>query len=1193
MIASCASNTDRPHRQLDFTSPEARQALATVYDHLIQLAAKRREQLAHEDVAVAPLGRDSTMAADHEQNMKSVLIAMIAACAVALMLSGVAYAASPIIQQTGPISTTYIGEGSGWYYQNGCYPYCDWGLGNYFTPTVPESTTLVGLITELRNVTYSGAVDMRWSPLSSGASSSANGDPTYWRACGQYETDSGACNAVGYESWWAPMLHDPIQVAGWAQWGYGHWYAQIYPIYRGYIAVPECGQVITDTHFVYNSWTPYLAGWTYSVFDIPPVGNIHKTGSFTQTGTYSVTVWARSNTTTATLTVNLGASYGTISVTRSLIFSQYTTQISVTVGGDLNVQLTVPPDSADNVQVDRICLSVATPSALSCSIIQDPDFHIQDSWAGFGSAIWSSAEGGAIGVWVVGVGSVVQPIPDTVMSTGGTYSITVIAKADADTTVSVWVDNATTPAGYVTITASSNYEHFTGEFTVDGSPNGGAHQFAVGRTAASGSLILDYVCVYVMALNFPSGPCGMTPAMVQESLRYIRNSDFSDGLHFPWPNIIIGFPLGLSVPGFDDGFAPSNWYYGGITGGVYRVREGGGAIGIVPIPMHSGIRQEFHSTLNGGYNVFMRAKRNYANANLIIGNANKSTMPVGAWADVGFYFVGGTGIPIQTNCIDLNSGSPAFCVDGVDNHVNVVDVDDVYVVPGPAIECGVVITQPITPPGDCLNPNSSFTLGAASWTATGGAQVLLNEAHLPANSSIFQYVPEVSGGNWGQLNAGIIVGHPYSISIGARVQSTANSLRVTIGEGATPLDPLDTFEFNSTDMAQVWEGSFTPEAAQVSGSGIGLRVTAKDGGTIIVYFVCIRNNGNAPLPPSGCLGTWHASSGGPALGSSISASSYVYNGYELIAGTSYTWRAGGAFDTADSGRLTVVYVKNSVQQYSGTPVVATETGGAFNVSQTFIAPGTFGEGGELRLIADTAVTYSDLCLTESGNAPPITPPGPLPYPECRNENGVQIMPEPQSGFFMMPKYDVTNAYTGTADTPAAYMAELAYNYAIYPLVCTQISIANWQYMAYKFWISLWATFPPILWWYLDQILDAIKAFQFPNLDWIWTIIKMIIWILVKIMVAIGSLVSDLFEGLRSIVVETKSYSGLAFPIDCEGENQWMCFGLAGLLAAENEFGNWLTIVANIVVAILTIHLAFWVIGQMRAMFQPGAGDDSA
>jgi hypothetical protein len=132
-----------------------------------------------------------------------------------------------------------------------------------------------------------------------------------------------------------------------------------------------------------------------------------------------------------------------------------------------------------------------------------------------------------------------------------------------------------------------------------------------------------------------------------------------------------------------------------------------------------------------------------------------------------------------------------------------------------------------------------------------------------------------------------------------------------------------------------------------------------------------------------------------------------------------------------------------------------------------------------------------------------------------------------------------------------------------------------------------------MWWYLDQIIDLIKAIQFPNLDWIWLIIKMLIMILVKIFGALGSLLSDMWEGLHSIVIETKSYSGLAFPIDCEGDNQWMCFGLAGLLAAENEFGNWLTVIANVVVAILTIHLAFWVINQVRDMFQPGAGGDEA
>jgi len=937
-----------------------------------------------------------------------------------------------------------------------------------------------------------------------------------------------------------------------------------------------------------STWTASSAAWTFSQFSISSGGNIHKTGYFTETGTYSVTVLARSSV-TATLTASIGASLNSVSIAPTGYaagFASYALSVTVASPGNLVVQLAA---SDGTIDVDQICLS---PSSGSCFMVIDPDFRDQYSWSPIGSAVWAAADSPAAGVWIVGSGYINQSIPNSLLENGGSYSVTVRAKADAGTTLNISVDN--TQMGVISITSGADYNYFSGVFSVTTAPSGGNHLFGVGRATAEGSLLLDYICIYQAAPTlYGAGPCGMTSAMVAESHRFIYNSDFSLGLHTPMIAVATGFPLAVTVVGTDNKYLPSSWSYVS-EGGLYRTREGGNALGIVPLPIHPGVWQSLRASPGGGYNVLLRMRRTYANANLIVGDRSTALTPIGEWTDFGFYMTGGNTVSIKSNCIDLVSGEATWCVGGIENRADVVDVDDVYVVPGPELACGTVITTPFTPLGDCINPDSTFSSGAGTWEAGNGARILVNEADIPPGGYIRQYVPVTTDtSTWQQIVDSLAVGGNYTITIAARTQDTANSLLVAIGAYTPGEVDLDTIDFDSTSMVTTWSGNFTVSSDMVVGSGIPIQITAKDGGTLIVLMVCIRSESTITPPVGACLGSWSASGGGAALGVTINPPDYVLDQVALVGGRSYIMTAAGT--RTGAGNLTIAYFSLGIAQYS-MDVAADAT---FNVSQGFVAPSV--SSGELRVTTGADVEYSSLCLQENNGLPVVNPPGPLPYPECRTENGLPVQPVPNAGFFMLDQYSVTNEYSDTATTPAAYMAELSYNYAIYPLVCTTISIANWQYAAYQSLLALlkqW--FGPGSWLekWLSDILDAIRAIQIPGggggggstfWDLLLMLLKMLLALLLKILGIVGLLFSKLIEGARTINQEVRSDSAAMYAIDCEGDGQYMCFGLAALMAGENAFGDWLNIIANIVVAMLTVSLVMWVIGQVRDMFEPGSG----
>jgi hypothetical protein len=950
--------------------------------------------------------------------------------------------------------------------------------------------------------------------------------------------------------------------------------------------IPSCSTgILTDTHFLLpTTWTGSGgASWTGSIWTLPVGGSVAQSGMFTQTGIYSITVLARAYDTVATLSAGIGASSSSTSVSTGA-FSTYYLTATVDTAGMLSVFASA---SGGQIQVDQICVS---PSQSGCMMVIDPDFRVQSSWIPFGSVAWTDFEGGHAGVWVSGAQfSLNQNIPEPMMTSGGNYSVTLLAKAGSGTTLIISVDS--TPSGYITITPSADYAYFSGVFSVTTSPSGENHNFSVGRLTADGSLALDYLCIYPGNILYGAGPCGMTPAMVAESHRFIYNSDFADGLHLPWPNLSIAFPLGIGVMGSDVVFMPASWNYGTYAG-LYRTQSGGNAVGLLPQPLHAGFFQEFHTSMSGGYNVFLRMKRNYANANLIVGDQSTALTPKGEWTDFGFYQSSGSMVRIQANCIDLNSGSPNWCVEG-DNTSGVISVDDVYVVPGPEMACGTMITTPFTPLGGCINPDRTFEAGAGTWEVGNGARIMASEADIPSGGYIRQYVPiSTDSSTWQQLVDSLAVGGNYTITIAARAQDTSNSLLVAVGAYTPGEIDLDTSDFSSSSMVTEWSGNFTMASNMVVGSGMPLQITAKDGGTLIVFMVCIRSESSTP-PVGECLGSWSASDG-DALSRTISPPAYVFNSSLLAGGQSYNLTATGTRPGA--GKITISFVNLGIVQFS----VDVTTDTDFNVTQAFVAPQM--EEGRVRIDADGDVVYTSLCLQENNGLPVIAPPGPLPYPECVTESGLPIHPAPNAGFFMLGQYSVTNEYSDTATTPAAYMAELTYNYAIYPLVCTTISIANWQYAAYQSLLALlkqW--FGPGSWLekWLSDILDAIRAIQIPPSDggggstlWdilLW-ILKMLLALLLKILGIVGMLFSKLLEGAKSINNEVRSDSAVMYPIDCTGDGQWMCFGFAALLAANSSFGDWLNIIALIVNAMLTVSLTLWVLNQVRAMFEPGSGE---
>jgi hypothetical protein len=339
------------------------------------------------------------------------------------------------------------------------------------------------------------------------------------------------------------------------------------------------------------------------------------------------------------------------------------------------------------------------------------------------------------------------------------------------------------------------------------------------------------------------------------------------------------------------------------------------------------------------------------------------------------------------------------------------------------------------------------------------------------------------------------------------------------------------------------------------------------------------------------LGTWETSSGDDAIGVEIPGNDYVANDQRAMYGSYVLDVAGIAGQDTNTLRVSYYNLANGMIDSAG---IIDVVGYAWTGQLVFVVPPGGWYNGQLQIVNDNTLTYDNICLRVNGTGPTPTQPKPpeaMPYPECGSINSPYTT---TAGFYMMSPYSITSEYTGTVP---AYVAELTYNYAIYPLVCTTVSIANWQYRAVNDWMLAWKAFadPTLakldrIIALLEEILDKIQAPQPPTcglVDVALWIFKAIFTIFLKILLLLMQMVELFIKVFKEMMLEIRGESAVQYPFSCAGDGQWMCFALAGVMSLDQHVGDWLNIIALIVCSMLTVSLVFWLIGQIRGMLQPG------
>jgi len=1138
-----------------------------------------------------------------------LLIAALGTLSVMLALSAVT--AQPAIAQT-PTPTFWLECVMGYYTTDGSSQHA-WTDG----PIISYTSDITGVINSFDS----------WS-LPSGSASDMRAGGCAWMSepvihppgegtidpvkCCDYG-GGAACNAIGYD--YAGGINESIHENGIVNGGYAWdkpgawWNSHVCAIHYSpppTVPVPECGTgEITDTHFISNSWTPSGAFWYYSFYAINPGGTVSKMGRFIDQygeeqygGEYLVNIIARSAI-TGVLNISAGGAATPITVTGSSSFHEYSGTLTMVGDGSGYTPVVMANASGALITVDRICLEKT--GILSCGVINDYHFKSSTSWIHGGPTEWTLNDpifGTPSGIWRIDSGGYIGQ--SIAISASGTYSVMAQVRqvyAGPTTELSILIND--NEVGSLSYTGNSAWSVVTTTLTLD------SLYGSLELVPTDGTLI-DWFCIEPGNVTVFGYPCGITAADIANSSLYIPDSKFDEGNTFPIPGGFVGVgPLSFNIGGFSayllthwQSFNPSQWWMtliGLEIDGAYRVREGGPALGLMPSAyMKTG--QYLTSDISGDYNVVLRMKPKYQNAHLYVNGVEAPNGVYQEWSDASVY-VNGNVVELSSDCGGLLNGCTPQ-----NGTIDVVEVDDVYVVPGSALTCGT--TTPLTTPiGSCINPNPDFMLGGQDWQLSNGAYIdnVYGWAVLPGGSLIQQQVP--TGGTWQQASQGINLGYSYVIAVGAHLEHSNAPGQYTVMVGASQPGQLsfnhqlvDVTSMESTDM-------FTVTSDMLNGTSLDIRIANEAGGTVMLDYVCIRYNGGPGiLPPVGqCLGSWTTSDGsGNAVGPEIPANNYVKN-QQAAMGGGYALDLAGATDDVAGSTFTLQYC-------NATSGICDEIGAIpleqnFASSLPFVVPAGGYYGGELRLNNDDAVIYSNLCLRQSQNGPPNqNPPSPpaLPIPEC----GLIYYTNPLFGwFYMHAPYSVTNEFTGTEYT-AAYLSEMIYNYATYPLVCTTVSIANWQFRAYtefKIYIgilfaALEVTLAAIIA-LLVAILAKIPMIALPPLcgvlDIILWVIKALLEVLFKILLMIFQtlgLIVKIFSGMAN---EARGENAIMYPINCSGDGQWMCFMLAGIAELDWKLGDWLNTISLIVVAMLTVSLAFWVTNQVRDMMQPGSGGDTS
>ena len=1122
------------------------------------------------------------------------------------------------LHQTGTISSTlWIGTCTPYYHQVSFYPYGNWGLANIYTFTTPVSHTLLGYIEHITNTvdctgectsSTSRGADLRNGPINYPQMAIWNpAGESHLSVCSTAQNTWGitdACSPIGYENQSGLQIPTTtVTIGGWNQWftSQASWDARICPVWFGVPPEPCANSYLTNTHFYYDNWAG-SATWTSSEYHLAPGVQINKTAMFSSTGNYSVTVYARA-VGGAGLWLGIGSASRVISMPASSTYAAYSAVFTASAPALVYIGSAVT--STSTIDVDIVCITRVpnAPLDTSCHVI-DSDFMYPTSWQALGDIDWSYH------AYTITSGTLKQSVSENNFERGAEYAVSIWAKLKEGTVghLNLYIQYDPQPIAVFSVT-SQTYDEYTANIVMP-DPKNGEYQITLYREIFEGnSIVIDRICFTGITVTLGPGPCGLTEEDMRLSEQYIFNGSFEIGRNYPGVTLNGGgsmFGLATTLDSVREMQTWSTFNPYGVGDGLARLRGMSNALGLIPRPIFGHTNQNVKLPLDE-YAVAFRVKRNYDNGALVVNEQiiGMSQVVKGNWTDHAIYDSGGGALP---DIILRSICQYGPCLNGNSTWA-AVEIDDVAIVPGATPEtwsCGTTITNPLTPMGQCINPHSAFDAGAEGWNLAGGATVGDRFVTMPQGSSISQFVKaEPQTGAWAKKLNSIIIGVGHTIHIAARISNPAMPNTAAVKIGAFQPGSLDIGMVNPTSSSAIQEFTFpfTPTVANMSNDTINVALVADEGtgkSDIIIYQVCIRRSSDTIPPDAGnCVGNWHVGNGGDVYSQTITYPDFVYNMTSLISMKRYNVHAvGECYGCAGILRLRTIDTNGNIVSEIPWQIGS----GAFDINIMFDAlppNDTSAQLEEIKLVVEGDVTYSELCLTDatSGGVPPILPPGPLPYPQCVYTISGQLF---QGMFYGLPPYSVPNTYSGTYQSDA-YAAELIYNYAVYPLVCTTISIADVQFKIWKYWMGMFNTYQAVMTTALHSIIDLLEEILAKMgsvtdgvVDpWWLQALWALFWLFLKIL----GLILELFfrflfliiDLMRSIVLEFKADDAVSFPVDCSGDGEYMCIALAGILSLqESGVGDYLNIGTDMAIAMLTIALAWWAIQQVRAMMQPGS-----
>lgn len=854
-----------------------------------------------------------------------------------------------------------------------------------------------------------------------------------------------------------------------------------------------------------------------------------------------------------------------------------------------------------------------------CGVLNDYDFYAPTTWTPDPDVTWSNHE------WTLAYNS--QLKQSVTLSQTGIYTIAVRAKnpfSGDERTLSFFLY----PGGsgsVVHIPPGATYAMFTTTISVD---HIGTYQFIL---SANASVVVDSVCLSYTAIN-SSCPCGLTITDTQRNM--LRNSGFESGIDFPFGSCELKYPFSCgivdtqwqAIPGWSiRQFPPS------IIQGVKRSGyDVGYSMGLIAPNYSSGIKQDI-SMAESQFNVLMRIKPRWSNTILHIGSSDGDILATGfltpgMWHELSVFY----DMPSSGNWpVTIYAGCDGACI-GRDNSsdpsTDIVDVDDVCAIPmdGP-LACGTTVPTVTVPALKCINSNPHFGDGPDGpmmpangstyegaaygwhWISARVGNPLGTYPHSArlyvygTGSQVSQLIPISQGVT--DRDSSIVIGQPYHLTGDVQVLSFGSSdisFRAIL-DGTV----LNSIDLNSGVGSISYDTIFTVTPEMVSNGAVALylQLLGTNSTSTILDYACVSEIVTPTVPYSNCLGTW-TTSGGGAIPTNLTALDHIKNSQTTLDAGSYKLSISGS---GGPDTLGVSYFKSG--NYGVLSAIEIEGSGNYDQSVTFVVPYGGLYGGELIVGSSNGIGITDVCLQSL--ATPTPPSGGIPVippiPECGNVNSIVPSPytlELYTFYKLKPYIETTGILSGTLSTSVnwgRYLAMETYNYSMYPMVCTTISVANWQVHAFNALmtalIALQATIIAELL-AINVLLAAILAALLVNTLLVLLILGAVLALVLALIVVVTGILGIIFVVLSSamgILLALLGYAqmggGASYAVNFAGDAKWLAFPMAGIIALDTQFGQWLSVITTIALAALSFRLALYVVGQVRAMMEPGAGSD--